>query len=231
MSEVHKTSAVIVAAGRGSRMQADINKQYLLLFSMPVLAHTIMAFEQTECISEIVIVINEKERHIFEDLICNSFNFSKIAAVVNGGRERQESVYQGLLKTSPESGIIAVHDGARPLVTPDIIKNSIEIAVEYGAACVGVPVKDTIKRSDRNQTVQETLDRSCLWLIQTPQVFQRDIIQKAHEYALKTGFQGTDDSMLVERTGYEVHMVMGSYSNIKITTPEDLVYAEAILGR
>ncbi|MBP7175234.1 MAG: 2-C-methyl-D-erythritol 4-phosphate cytidylyltransferase [Thermoclostridium sp.] len=223
-----KTSAIIVAAGKGSRMNAKTNKQYLMLSNRPVLAYTLEAFEHTEIISEIILVIHPDDHQLFKECIL-PYGFSKITAVVDGGADRQASVYNALAQVSPESGIIAVHDGARPLIAPKVITDSTETAAKYGAACVGVPVKDTIKQVSPELTVIDTPDRSVLWAVQTPQTFQRDILINAHEKALSEGYRGTDDSVLVERLGVKVKMVMGSYANLKITTAEDLVFAGAFL--
>ncbi|NLM09477.1 MAG: 2-C-methyl-D-erythritol 4-phosphate cytidylyltransferase [Clostridiaceae bacterium] len=225
----NKVSAIIVAAGTGSRMKSRINKQYLLLNGKPVLAHTIEAFEKSNCISEIIVVINKNDNDFFMDLILKPYNYKKITAIAEGGKDRQESVFNGLCRVSPESDIIVVHDGARPFVTTDIIKTSVDVAAKDGAACVGVPVKDTIKKVNRELKVEHTPDRSALWAIQTPQTFRRSILMEAHNSAANSGFRGTDDSVLAERLGYGVRMVMGSYTNIKITTAEDLVFAENIL--
>jgi len=225
---LYKTTAIIVAAGTGSRMKTSVNKQYLLLSGKPVLAHTLEVFEKSELISEIIVVINGKDRRQFEDCILIPLNFPKITSVVDGGSDRQESVYNGLKKVSSNTELVCVHDGARPFVTPDIIKESVTAAWKTGAACTGVPVKDTIKQADINGIVEKTLDRRLLWAIQTPQAFKREILINAHEKAILDGYRGTDDCVLVERLGLSVQMVMGSYSNIKITTPEDLAFAETI---
>lgn len=230
MNRLYKTSAIIVAAGSGSRMKANINKQYLLLSGKQILAHTLEVFESSELISEIIVVINKEEHKQFESCILNPYNFSKIKSVVDGGVDRQESVFNGLASVSGDIEIIAVHDGARPFVTLDIINNSIAAAVIGGAACVGVPVKDTIKQVNQSGIVEKTLDRSLLWSIQTPQVFKKDILINAHKKAIADGFRGTDDCTLAERIRQSVQMVMGSYSNIKITTPEDLAFAETIMA-
>lgn len=224
-----KASAIIVAAGRGSRMKTNINKQYLLLNGKPVLAHTIEAFEKSDCISEIIVVINKNDHDFFSNSILKPYNFYKISAVVEGGDDRQASVYNGLSCVSTEVEIVVVHDGARPLITPDIIQNSVDIAAKDGVACVGVPVKDTIKKVDKELNVEYTPNRSFLWAIQTPQTFCKDILLSAHKSAAIKGFRGTDDSVLAERLGYKVRMVMGSYTNIKITTAEDIAFAETIL--
>jgi 2-C-methyl-D-erythritol 4-phosphate cytidylyltransferase len=180
-------------------------------------------------ISEIIVVINREEHKQFEDFILIPFKFSKIKYVVDGGSDRQESVYNGLRKVSPKSEIVCVHDGARPFVTLDIIKESVITAGKTGAACVGVPVKNTIKQADKNGIVGKTLERKTLWEVQTPQVFKKEILINAHEKAISDLFRGTDDCVLVERLGQTVQMTMGSYSNIKITTPEDLAFAKALI--
>lgn len=223
-----KVSAIIVAAGKGSRMNAAVNKQYLMLSNKPVLAYTLEAFEKTEMISEVILVIHREDHRLFEESVL-PYGYKKITAVAEGGTDRQASVYNGLARISSEPAIIVVHDGARPLVTPGIISNSVVSAARYGAACVGVPVKDTIKKVNPDYTVSDTPDRSVLWAIQTPQTFQREILIKAHEKAIAEGYRGTDDSVLAERLGVSVRMVMGSYTNLKITTAEDLIFAEAFL--
>lgn len=224
-----QVSAIIVAAGKGSRMKTHINKQYLLLQGKPVLAHTIDAFEKCHCISEIIIVIHKDDQDYFHKCIIKPYNFSKITEITYGGEDRQASVFNGLSCVSSTSDIVAVHDGARPLITPDVIQKTVEVAAICGVACVGMPVKDTIKKIDEYQNVEYTPDRSLLWTIQTPQTFRKEILSKAHKDADISGFRGTDDSVLAERLGYKVRMVMGSYTNIKITTTEDIVFAESLL--
>lgn len=226
--ESPKASAIIVAAGTGSRMNTNINKQYLMLSKRPVLVHTIEAFDRSPYISEIIVVIHHQDRGLFEEHIL-PFGFRKISAVIDGGADRQASVYNGLCHVHPQARIVSVHDGARPLLTDSIISESILVAQRHGVACVGVPVKDTIKQVNPDNTVNFTPDRSGLWAIQTPQVFQREILVRVHEKAIEEGYRGTDDSVLAERLGIPVMMVPGSYTNIKITTTEDLIFAEAIL--
>jgi len=229
MSEFIMVSAIIAAAGKSTRMNTGVSKQYMMAAGKPVLAHTIEAFEKTKVISEIIVVISKEDDSVFNDYILSRYKYSKLSAVVYGGSDRQASVYNGLQAVSGKSSVVCVHDGARPLVTPDIIIDTISAAYEKGAACAGVPVKDTIKKVGASGIVEKTLDRSKLWSIQTPQAFRKEILEKAHETAAKEGYSGTDDSVLAERLGYPVHMIMGSYRNIKITTPEDLIFAEALL--
>lgn len=219
--------AIIVAAGRGSRMNMDINKQYADIGGKPVLARTIQAFEDSGRVDAIIVVVNEQDILYCKQNIVECYGFGKVRVLVSGGETRQESVSRGLRQAGDE-GVILIHDGARPFITPEIIDSSISAAEEFGAACVAVPVKDTIKSADGEDFVTSTLDRSCLWSIQTPQSFKAYIIKNAHRAAQADGFSGTDDAVLVERLGHRLKLVMGSYFNIKITTREDLVLAEAI---
>ena len=220
--------AIIVAAGTGSRMNMEMNKQFVDICGKPVLARTIQAFEDCDRITEIVVVLNEREIIYCKQEIVERYGFGKVKVLVSGGETRQESVARGLRQAGEDCGIILIHDGARPFIDAESINSSIEAAEEFGAACVAVPVKDTIKSADEGDFVLATLDRSCLWSIQTPQTFQAYIIKEAHRIAAEDGFSGTDDAVLVERLGRRLKLVNGSYFNIKITTREDLALAEAI---
>ena len=219
---------IVVAAGTGSRMKNDINKQFIKLNGKEIIAHTIDKFYNNENIDDIVVVIKEEEEEYFVDNVINKYGFDDIK-IAYGGNERQDSVYNGIKKLNNNCDIILVHDGARPFVTGDIIENSIEEAKKYSAVVVGVKVKDTIKMVSEDGKIIDTPNRSYLWAVQTPQVFKYDIITKAYEDAYNENYYGTDDAMLVERIGYKVKMVEGSYDNIKITTPEDLKFGEQIL--
>lgn len=221
-------SVVIVSAGRGSRMKADINKQFLKIADKEVIAHTIDKFYNNENIGEIVIVLREDEKEFFQENIIDKYGYKNIK-IAFGGRERQDSVYNGLKELDKNCEIVLIHDGARPFVTNETIEKSIECARKYNCAIVGVPVKDTIKIVNKNNDVCDTPNRNTLWSIQTPQVFDYSLIMKAHEKAKCDEYYGTDDSMLMEYLGYNVKVVEGSYNNIKITTPEDLKIAEEIL--
>lgn len=223
-------SAVIVAAGKGTRMNMEINKQYIEVCGKPILARTLQIFEECRIINEVVLVVNESDILYCKQNIVDEFDFTKVKVLVAGGEQRQNSVYNGLLEVDKKCDIILIHDGARPLVNEESIVECIKAANEIGAACVAVPVKDTIKRADENNFVLETLDRSTLWSIQTPQAFKYDLILEAHRKALQDGFIGTDDAVLVERLGYRLKLVMGGYDNIKITTKEDIAIAEAIIN-
>ena len=221
-------SVVIVSAGRGSRMKADINKQFLKIKDKEVIAHTIDKFYNNENIGEIIIVVREDEQEFFKSNIIDKYGYKNIK-IAFGGPERQDSVYNGLKVLDKNCEIVLIHDGARPFVTDEIIEKSIKCAQKYNCAIVGVPVKDTIKIVNENNYVCDTPNRNTLWSIQTPQVFDYSLIMNAHEKAKADEYYGTDDSMLMEYLGYDVKVVEGSYNNIKITTPEDLKIAEEIL--
>ena len=221
-------SVVIVSAGRGSRMKADINKQFLKLQNKEVIAHTIDKFYNNENIGEIIVVVREDEAEFFKINIIEKYGYKNIK-IAFGGSERQDSVYNGLKMVDENCKIVLIHDGARPFVNNETIDSAIESAKENKCVIVGVPVKDTIKVIDENNNVCDTPDRSTLWSIQTPQVFDYSLIMKAHEKAREDNYYGTDDSMIVEYFGQKVKVVEGSYNNIKITTPEDLKIGEEIL--
>lgn len=221
-------SVVIVSAGRGSRMKADINKQFLKLQNKEVIAHTIDKFYNNENIGEIIVVVREDEAEFFKINIIEKYGYKNIK-IAFGGSERQDSVYNGLKMVDENCKIVLIHDGARPFVNNETIDSAIESAKENKCVIVGVPVKDTIKVIDENNNVCDTPDRSTLWSIQTPQVFDYSLIMKAHEKAREDNYYGTDDSMLMEYFGQKVKVVEGSYNNIKITTTEDLKIGEEIL--
>lgn len=225
-----KVAAVIPAAGQGRRMQTPVNKQFLLLQGMPVIVHTLQAFEDCSEIAEVFLVCAKGEGIILEDLI-GQFGIKKVVRIVTGGAERQESVHNGLKALAVDTDIVLVHDGARPLVEEAVIKRVISAAREYGAAITGVQVKDTIKTVNGSGMVEKTLEREGLYQVQTPQGFRYDLIMEAHRKAANEGFLGTDEAMLVERLGVGVRMVPGAYENIKITTAEDMILAEALLTR
>jgi len=209
-----KVAVIIAAGGSGKRMGRP--KQFLPLAGKAVVEWTIEVFRKIKVVGQIVLAVPEDDLERAKNLG---------VTVVAGGEERGDSVKNGLKAVAPDTDIVIIHDGARPLITPDIIEKAISEAKEHGAAVVGVPVKDTIKRVGDDLMIKETVDRQILWQAQTPQVFKYEIITRA--YAKKRS--ATDDAKLVEDLGIKVKMVMGSYENIKITTPEDLIVAEAIL--
>lgn len=221
-------SAVVVAAGKSSRMNMDTNKQYIEIGGVPVLARTLLAFQNCDKVREIIVVVNGQDILFCKQEIIDNYDLDKVKKLVAGGEERQESVYNGLIEVSEKCDIVLIHDGARPFVREESIYESISAAFEYGASCVAVPSKDTIKSADDDGFVNRTLDRKKLWIIQTPQAFRYELIMDAHRKAMEDGFKGTDDAVLVERLGLPLKLIMGSYDNIKITTQEDLIIGEAI---
>lgn len=224
-------SAIIVAAGSGSRMKAGRNKQYLYLNGTPILAHTLRAFEKCSSIDEVVLVISSQDEAMCRREVLGPNRFHKVKAIAFGGETRQESMYNGLLRVHPKSEIIVTHDGARPLIHPRTLTQCVEETILHGATVVAVPVKETIKVVNEDLTVVDTPKRAQLWSVQTPQTFVKSLLLEAHQKASQDGFVGTDDAMLVERLGHPVKIVKGYYENIKITTPEDLILAESIFQR
>jgi 2-C-methyl-D-erythritol 4-phosphate cytidylyltransferase len=223
-AEVMKTVAIITAAGYGKRMGRP--KQFIEIAGKPILEWTLSVFENAKIIDEIILVVNKEEV-----ARAKKFKFSKLKQVVAGGKERQDSVYAGLKALPEDAGMVVIHDGARPFVSSEIIENAVAEAKECGVVVVGVPVTDTIKAVDRQRlTVNNTLNREELWAAQTPQVFKREVILRAYEKG-KDKQRVTDDAMLVEKIGIPVKMVMGSYRNIKITTPEDLKIAQGYVRK
>jgi 2-C-methyl-D-erythritol 4-phosphate cytidylyltransferase len=221
-------SVVIAAAGKGTRMNMSSNKLYVRIDNMPVLARSIKAFQNCHMIDEIILVVNKDDINYCKRHIIESYGFEKVKKIVEGGESRQESVFKGLNAVSSDCDIVLIHDGARPFIREQVILDSIEAAINYSASCTAVPVKNTIKRSNHEGFIQETLDRENLWLIQTPQAFRFYTIMSAHKKAMEEGFEGTDDGILVERMGILPKLVMGRYDNVKITTREDLAIAEVI---
>ncbi len=220
---------VIVAAGTGSRMNMGINKQFIKLEGKEVIVYTIEKFYNNPNIDDIVVVVKESESEFFKKEIIERYNFKNIK-IAYGGKERQDSVYNGLKLLDEKCDVVLIHDGARPFVSDKTIDTCIEEAKEHKAIVVGVPVKDTIKVIDDNNNIVDTPNRSLLWAVQTPQTFDYEVLLDAYEDAFKSGFYGTDDAMLVERVGHKVKMVEGSYNNIKITTKEDLNIGSQILN-
>ena len=222
-------SVIIAAAGMRNRMGSKINKQFISINNKPILAHTIEKFERCKYIDEIIVVAKENEIDYCRGEIVRRYGFSKVSTIVKGGKERQDSVYNGILALNEKSDIVLSHDGARPFVKTKNIMDGIDGALKYGACVIGVPVKDTIKVVGDYKNVDETPKRDILWAAQTPQCFKKNIIMEGYRKAIEDKFVGTDDSVLIERLGLNVKMIMGSYENIKITTPEDLIIAESIL--
>ena len=224
-----KVSAVIPAAGRGSRMGTEKNKQFLTLRGLPILARTIKKFQQAKVVDEIIIVAHKDEIDYCQQAVVEKYKLDKVTQIVAGGNTRQESVYNGLCEVGGEVDYVLVHDGARPLLEIELIEELVEEVKQFKAAIVGVPIKDTIKKVNQNQIIEKTPDRSSLAAVQTPQAFERQLILDAYYCAQKEEIEGTDSSSLVEEMGEEVRLVCGSYENLKITTPEDLEFADKIL--
>ncbi|MEH7072338.1 2-C-methyl-D-erythritol 4-phosphate cytidylyltransferase [Neobacillus drentensis] len=219
---------ILPAAGQGKRMGAGKNKLLLELNGVPVLIHTLRVFEQDKACSKIIVALHPQDEKEFKDLLIK-FHVTKAIHFVPGGKERQDSIYNAL-KTVETVGVILVHDAARPFICKEHIDRLTQMAEETGAAILGVPVKDTIKKV-QDGTVVETVERSSLWAVQTPQAFRISLLMEAYQRAEIDHYLGTDDASLVERLGYPVTMVEGDYDNIKLTTPEDLYFAEAILEK
>jgi 2-C-methyl-D-erythritol 4-phosphate cytidylyltransferase len=215
--------AVVVAAGKGTRMGTRESKQFLRIGGKPVLVHTLEVLEQAALVSEVILVVGALDIEQCE-IYKSDYQLGKIKKIVAGGGERQHSVYAGLLQC--EAQWVLVQDGVRPFLTSDMIERCYMAAMQVGGAAAAVPVKDTIKIADKHGLVTATPERSTLWSVQTPQTFRRDQLIAAHESAFKDGFIGTDDASLAERYGIPVQLVQGDYSNIKITTPEDLLWSE-----
>lgn len=222
---------IIVAAGKSRRMNSTVSKQFIFIGGKPILAYTIDAFEKSSLIDKIVLVINEAEIEKCKKTIVNKYNYKKLMKIVPGGKERQNSVFNGLKVLPSETNLVAIHDGARFLITPDIIDRAVRDAYDSNGVIVAMPIQDTIKETNSNKIISKTFNRNRLWAAQTPQVFPYSIIMKAHEKAREDNFLGTDDASLVERLGYEVDIVRGSVENIKITTNFDLILAEIILNK
>jgi 2-C-methyl-D-erythritol 4-phosphate cytidylyltransferase len=222
-----KVNAIIVAAGKGERLGNGVNKQFIPLCDIPVLARTLSAFEQSRSIDRVIIVTREEDIVTVADIV-HEFGFDKVARIVRGGETRQQSAAAGL-NAAGDADFIAVHDGARPLVTPECIDRVVEAALEFKSVAAAVRLKDTVKQTDENGNVIMTPDRSSLWLVQTPQVFETGLYRRAIEEATASGADYTDDCQLIEYSGGGVRLVEGEYTNIKITTRDDLIMAEAII--
>ncbi len=224
-----KITAIIPAAGQGKRMKNDLSKQFILLQGMPVIAHTLRVFQAVEAIGRIVLVCAPGEEEFYRPEALREYAVTKPTVTVPGGRERQDSVFTGLQGITWECNYVVIHDGARPLVTVDLLSRIAEEVKNSRAVVAGVPVKDTIKMTDAGGYIIDTLPRERLWHIQTPQAFDAALIKRAYKQAKAANYYGNDDAALVERMGVPVKIIPGSYENVKITTPEDLIIAETIL--
>ena len=226
---MEKITAVVLAAGAGKRMHSDVHKQYMMLAGRPVLFYALQAFAES-AVTDIVVVVGAGEIDYCRKEIVEKYHIQKVCAVVEGGRERYHSVYEGL-KAADGSDYVLIHDGARPLVSADIIKRSMQAVKEYRACVAGMPGKDTIKIADEDGYAKLTPERSKVWQIQTPQSFSYPLVYEAYRKMLADEDSAiTDDAMVVERmTNQPVKLIEGNYRNIKITTPEDMLIAEMYL--
>lgn len=223
-----KITAIVLAAGSGSRMHSDTKKQFIEINGKPVVWYSLNAFENSR-VDEIILVVPEGEREHAQAEFVDEYGFKKVAMVITGGAHRYDSVYHGLEHTTGD--YVLIHDAARPMITNEIIERCIDGAMEYKACVAGVPVKDTIKEVDEAKNVINTPNRDTLYITQTPQAFEYDLVHESYIKLFSSGDQNvTDDAMVVEQFGKQkVKFVEGSYENIKITTPEDLLIAEALL--
>ncbi|MFD1021180.1 bifunctional 2-C-methyl-D-erythritol 4-phosphate cytidylyltransferase/2-C-methyl-D-erythritol 2,4-cyclodiphosphate synthase [Thalassobacillus hwangdonensis] len=221
-------TAIVLAAGQGKRMKAGKNKQFLMLGEQPLILHTLDVFDSDPWCEAIILVTNKEETESMDSLISTA-SLDTHVTIVQGGKERQDSVFEGLKVLRDEKSLVFIHDGARPFVEQEHLHSLAEVTADKGAALLAVPVTDTIKRRDGHQL--ETLDRSRLWAAQTPQAFRLSLIRRAHLEASAQGYGGTDDASLVERLGEAVEVVEGSYNNFKLTTPEDFDKALAYVNQ
>ena len=230
MDQKKTIGAIVLAAGRGVRMKSKVQKQYLMLGGHQVITYSLRAFEESR-VDSIVLVVSPGDLEYGKKLI-EEYKLKKVVKIVEGGKERYHSVYEGL-KALGQCDYVLIHDGARPFVTEAIIDRAIRGAEDYGACVISMPVKDTIKLTDALQFVTETPRRDRVWLMQTPQAFSYSIVRKAYDMLAESGANGrviTDDAMVVETfLNHPIKLVEGAYSNIKLTTPEDMVLAEALL--
>ncbi|MBQ9142379.1 MAG: 2-C-methyl-D-erythritol 4-phosphate cytidylyltransferase, partial [Lachnospiraceae bacterium] len=236
-----KSTAIVLAAGAGKRMQSTVAKQYMLLKEKPVIWYALQAFETSKIIDRVILVVGEGEIPFCRQEIVEKYGFAKVEAVIEGGAERYLSVWEGLcyLETHQpaEEGYVFIHDGARPFVNERILEDTYAAAKEYGACVAGMPVKDTIKIADEEEFSIQTPNRRTVWAVQTPQVFEKKLIAEAYgaliaqlEELKKQGIEITDDAMVVETMLHRrVKLVRASYENMKLTTPEDMRLAECLI--
>jgi len=223
-------AALIPAAGEGRRMGGAMPKQFLQLGGREVLARTLEVFEACMAIDEIWVVVAAEHGVLCQETIVKRYGLRKVRGVVAGGATRQESVWCGLQCVTEAIELVVVHDGVRPLVTEPLIQRTLASASRYGAAIAAVPLKDTLKRVSEAHEVESTVPRERLWRIQTPQAFQHVLLRTAFQHAWQRGLQATDEAGLIEALGHPVKIVPGDEHNVKITTPDDLIFCEAFLG-
>ena len=224
-----KITAIVLAAGQGKRMNSEIAKQYLMLNDKPILYYSLKTFEES-LVDDIILVVGSDDIDYVRKEIVEKYDFKKISQIIEGGKERYNSVYNALLSIT-ETNYVLIHDGARPFVTNELIDRVVKNVINLKACVVGMPAKDTIKIADEDGFVYETPSRAKLWMIQTPQAFEYDMIKKAYDMIMEEdNIKVTDDAMVLEYTlGYPIKLLEGCYQNIKITTSEDLNMAKMIL--
>ncbi len=228
-----KVAAIIAAAGLGKRMQQDTPKTYLQLAGKPILIHTLEVFEKVPEVHEVLVVVHPEDLEFCQEEVIDAYPLKKVLRLVPGGKERQDSVYHALKVLQKEAvhlDVILVHDGVRPLVEPAQVRKVVAAARRHGGAILGIPCQDTLKRVNSKGVVVDTVDRTELWQVQTPQAFQAPLLWRAYQEAMERGFYATDEAALVEALGETVVVVPGTCLNLKITTPDDLKMAEAILA-
>ena len=228
MTKTNSCCAILVAAGSSTRMALPTSKQFIPLLGVPTIVYTLMAFEHAHSIQDIVVVCRRQDMEQIWDCV-KQYQMTKVYAVVPGGQTRQQSVAAGVAAAPTLAAYFAIHDGARPLIQPQAIDAVVQDAFLYQASALGTPVKDTIKVIDENGFIVSTPNRTALWAVQTPQVFERTLYCSAMEQAAQEDY--TDDCQLVEHIGVKVHLCLGEYTNLKLTTPEDIAFAEAILKK
>jgi len=226
-------TAVLLSAGQGKRMGASVQKQYIELDGKPVIYYTIKAFQDSEIIDDIVLVVGQGQISYVKEEIVDFYGFDKVRTIVEGGRERYDSVWAGLQTVEDEDGYVFIHDGARLFVNDDILRRGYDTVDEFKACVAGMPSKDTVKIVDDNTFASETPNRKYVWSVQTPQIFAASLIKEAYAKIMQGDCTGvTDDAMVVERMmNVQVKLFEGSYENIKITTPEDLDIAKMFLKK
>lgn len=225
-----RVNAVVVAAGEGRRMGGEVGKPFLEIGGQPLIVHTLRRFAESQTVRKIILVTSEKDLSRCEELIRAAPELHGLDCdFQSGGLRRQDSVMHGLAKLDADCEIVVVHDGVRPLISPRLIDRCVEAAFEGGAVVTGVPVRDTTKFVSPEGQVRGTLPRETLWEIQTPQAFRVDILLEAYRRAFREGVEATDDATLVERLGKPVSVLAGERTNLKVTFPEDLIFAEALL--
>ena len=222
--------ALVPAAGRGLRMGGSVPKQFLSLGGEPLIVQSLRILQAAPVVDQIILAVPSADIEYCENEIVSRHRFTKVTKVVAGGAERQDSVRHALAQVPPDADIVLIHDAVRPFVTLRMIAEVVAAARKEGAAIVALPMRDTVKQVRTNGMIERTVDRTPLWLAQTPQAFRRDWIVTAHRNAHTEGVRATDDAFLVEWLGHSVAVVEGSGENIKVTRPEDLVIGEAILA-